>query len=186
MKLIVGLGNIGKEYEGTRHNIGFAAIDAIASANNVSIEQEKFGGKYVSFQKNGEKIILLKPQRYINLSGEVIIKYVNFYDIPISDILIIHDDLDLPVGSYRLKLQGSSGGHNGLKDIEAHLKTREYKRIKIGISNNKNIDTKDYVLGKFSKSDQEELTKIIDIMPNILDDYLSMKFDNVMNKYNKK
>ena len=137
MKLIVGLGNPGKEYENTRHNMGFVMIDEIASSLNCNINQEKFGGLYTKVNIGGENIILLKPQKYINLSGEVIQKYVDYFKIDISDILIISDDLDMPVGKIKLKLSGSSGGHNGLKNIELHLKTKNYKRIKIGISNNK-------------------------------------------------
>lgn len=185
MKLIVGLGNPGREYEKTRHNIGFMSIDEIANYNGVSFNKEKFGGIYTELNVNQEKIILLKPQRYINLSGEVIKKYVDFYKINIDDVLIISDDLDLEVGKIKLKLKGGSGGHNGLKNIELHLKTKDYKRIKIGISNNKQIDTKDYVLGKVTKEEQEKLNNIIKIMPNVFDDYLKLTFENLMNKYNK-
>ncbi len=186
MKLVVGLGNIGKEYEGTRHNVGFMAIDAIAQSNNITIETEKFGGKYTILHKFDEKILLLKPQRFINLSGEVLKKYVDFYDIALGDIFVICDDLDLPVGSFRLRYQGGSGGHNGLKNIELHLKTQQYKRMKIGISNNKNIDTKDYVLGKLNHEEKEQIQKIIDMVPQIFDDFLTKSYDNVMNQYNKK
>lgn len=186
MKLVVGLGNIGKEYEGTRHNVGFMAIDAIAQANNTTIETEKFGGKYTILHKFGEKILLLKPQRFINLSGEVLKKFVDFYDIALEDIWVIGDDLDLPVGTFRLRYQGGSGGHNGLKNIELHLKSQQYKRMKIGISNNKNIDTKDYVLGKFSPEEKKEIDDIIHLVPQIFDDFLTKAYDNVMNQYNKK
>ncbi len=186
MKLVVGLGNIGKEYEGTRHNVGFMAIDAIAHANNVTIETEKFGGKYTILHKFDEKILLLKPQRFINLSGEVLKKFIDFYDIALDDIWVIGDDLDLPVGTFRLRYQGGSGGHNGLKNIELHLKSQQYKRMKIGISNNKNLDTKDYVLGKFSQEEKKEIDHIIQIVPQIFDDFLTKSYDNVMNQYNKK
>lgn len=186
MKLVVGLGNIGKEYEETRHNVGFMAIDKIAKDNDVTIETEKMGGKYVIMHKFDQKILLLKPQKFINLSGEVIKKYMDFYDISLEDVFIISDDLDLPVGSYRLRYQGGSGGHNGLKNIELHLKTQQYKRMKIGISNNKSMDTKDYVLGKFSKEEKDLLSPIIDMMPKMFDAFLTMSYDNVMNQYNKK
>ncbi len=186
MKLVVGLGNIGKEYEGTRHNVGFMAIDAIAQTNNVTIETEKFGGKYTILHKFDEKILLLKPQRFINLSGEVLKKFVDFYDIALEDIWVIGDDLDLPVGTFRLRYQGGSGGHNGLKNIELHLKSQQYKRMKIGISNNKNIDTKDYVLGKFSSEEKKEIDDIIHLVPQIFDDFLTKSYDNVMNQYNRK
>ena len=186
MKLIVGLGNPGKEYENTRHNIGFMTIDKFASKLGVSINKDKFNGLYCDTNIGGEKVILLKPQSYINLSGEVIRKYVDFFKINLEDILIIHDDLDLAVGTYKVKQQGSSGGHNGLKNIELHLGTQEYKRIKIGISNNKLMDTKDYVLGKLSKEETEEIEKVKDIVLNILDDYFKLDFNSLMNKYNHK
>ena len=184
MKLIVGLGNPGREYELTRHNIGFQTIDKFADKLGVSITKSKFNGLYSETIIDEEKVILLKPQSYINLSGEVIRKFVNFYKIDISDILIIHDDLDLSVGIYKLKQKGSSGGHNGLKNIELHLGTQEYKRIKIGISNNKNMDTKDYVLGKLSKEENEKLDEVKNIVLEVLDDYFKVSFSDLMAKYN--
>lgn len=184
MKLIVGLGNPGREYENTRHNIGFMCIEKIAEYFKVNFDSNKFNGLYTQFNHNGEKIVLLKPGKYMNLSGEVIRDFVKFFKIDINDILIICDDLDTNVGTYRLRYKGSSGGHNGLKNIELHLNTKEYKRIKIGISNNKLIDTKDYVLGKFTRDEKELLNPIIDKMPNIIEDYLTLSFDRLMNKYN--
>ena len=186
MKLIVGLGNPDKEYENTRHNIGFMAIDSILKKYNVSNFKEKHNGIYYELSFDNEKVILLKPQKYMNLSGEVIKKYVDFYKIDVKDILVISDDLDLPLGTYRLREKGSSGGHNGLKNIELHLHTNEYKRIKIGISNNKNIDTKDYVLGRLSNVEKEEIRKVLDIIPSIFEDYMKIDFVKLMNKYNHK
>ncbi len=186
MKLIVGLGNPGKEYEKTRHNIGFMTIDKYADKLGVSITKEKYNGLYAETIINSEKVILLKPQSYINLSGEVIRRFIDFYKIDIEDILIIHDDLDLEVGTYRVKQHGSSGGHNGLKNIELHLGTQEYKRIKIGISNNKLMDTKDYVLGKISKEEQEKIDEVKNVVMDILDDYFKITFDQLMAKYNHK
>ena len=184
MKLIVGLGNPGREYNNTRHNIGFMCIEKIAEYFKVDFDSNKFNGLYTQFNYNDEKIILLKPQKYMNLSGEVIRDFVNFYKIDVSDILVICDDLDTDIGTYRLRYKGSSGGHNGLKNIELHLSTNEYKRIKVGISNNKTIDTKDYVLGKFTKDEMDLINPIINKMPSIIEDYLKIPFDNVMNKYN--
>lgn len=184
MKLIVGLGNPGREYEKTRHNIGFMCLDKIASYFNIDFNMNKFNGIYTQFNYNGEKVILLKPLKYMNLSGEVVREFVNFFKIDINDILIICDDLDTSVGTYRLRYKGSSGGHNGLKNIELHLNSRDYKRIKIGISNNKNMDTKDYVLGKFSKDELDLINPIIDNIPYIIEDFLNLSFDRVMSKYN--
>lgn len=184
MKLIVGLGNPGREYENTRHNIGFMCLDVVANHFNTTFNKSKFSGEYAEFNYNNEKIILLKPGKYMNLSGEVIRDYVNFFKIDIVDILIIYDDLDTQVGTYRLRYKGSSGGHNGLKNIELHLNTKEYKRLKIGISNNKLLDTKDYVLGKFSSEEKELINQVINKVPIIIEDYLNISFENLMNKYN--
>ncbi len=186
MKLIVGLGNPGKEYENTRHNAGFKFIDEYAKSKGLTFNQNKFKGLYTTFINNGEKIILLKPQKYMNLSGEVVRDFVNFFKINIEDILIICDDLDTPLGKIKIKYKGSSGGHNGLKNIEQNLNTNEYKRIKIGISNDKNQDRINYVIGKMPKEDLEKLNEVISHSPEILNDYLTLKFDNLMNKYNTK
>lgn len=185
MKLIVGLGNIGTEYDKTRHNIGFMAIDTLCRKYNIEMNRRKFSGLYGEGFIDGEKVIVLKPEKYMNLSGEVVADFVKFYKINIEDILIIHDDLDLPVGRYKLKYKGSPGGHNGLKNIELHLHTNIYKRMKIGISNNKNIDTKDYVLGKFHSDELELLLPILEIVPDITLDFVEKDFDYVMNKYNR-
>ena len=185
MYLVVGLGNPGKEYEKTRHNIGFMMIDYIAEKRNISFNREKMGGLYAEDNVDGEKVILLKPQKYINLSGEVIGAYVDYFKIPIENILIINDDMDLEVGTFKLRLSGSSAGHNGLKNIELHLATKDYKRIKIGIGKNKMIDKKDYVLGKLSNEDFKKLEDLRPIMFDIYSDYFKMTFTNLMNKYNR-
>jgi len=186
MKLIVGLGNPGTEYENTRHNMGFFYIDYFANKNNISINKEKFNGLYNEININSDKVILLKPQSYINLSGEVIKKFVDYFKIELQDILIISDDLDTELGKYRLRPSGSSGGHNGLKNIELMLNTKDYYRLKVGISNNKMIDTKNYVL---SKLDQESLTirdNNKEIICDIINDFLKLDFNKLMAKYNKK
>ncbi len=184
MKLIVGLGNPGKEYENTRHNIGFIFIDNFAKSLGINIEKEKFNGLYTQITINNEKVILLKPLSFMNLSGEVVRRYVDFFKLDINDILIINDDLDLDFGRIRLRQSGSSGGHNGLKNIAQHLNTEKFKRLKIGISNDKAIDTKDYVLGKFNKEEQEKLDSLKEKINDILNDYLTIDFDKLMGKYN--
>jgi len=184
LKLIVGLGNTGREYERTRHNIGFMAIDRIVDSLGISFDRNKFNGSYCVTNVGGEKVMFLKPLEYMNLSGNVISRFVKFFDIDVSDILIIHDDLDMDLGRIKLRSHGSSGGHNGLKNIEANLGTQEYKRLKVGISNDKRFNTKDYVLGKFSSSDMDVLDPILDKVPLIFNDFLSMDFNMLMNKYN--
>ena len=182
MKLIVGLGNKGNEYNNTRHNVGFMVVDNYINKNNLTLKS-KLDGLYAETIINGEKVIFLKPQNYINLSGDVINKYIKYFKIDIKDILVIHDDMDLEIGTFKIRYKGGSAGHNGLKNIEANLKTNEYKRIKIGISKN-NIDKVDYVLGKFSSTELSKLNKVIDITYNIIEDFVSLSFENLMNKYN--
>lgn len=186
MRLIVGLGNPGKEYETTRHNIGFYMIDNYVEHHGLDGWKSKFNGLYIETNLFGEKVIFLKPQSYMNLSGGVVRKFVDFYKIDTNDILVISDDLDLNIGNFKLKDKGSSGGHNGLKDIERNLGTQEYSRLKIGIANNKLIDTKDYVLGKFSKDDLNIYRNLVDTVVNIIDDYFELDIKSLMNKYNRK
>ncbi len=186
MKMIVGLGNPGNEYINTRHNIGFMTLDNYIKTKNISVYKNKFNGLYVKAKIKNEDVIFLKPQMYINLSGVVIKKYIDYFKVDISDVLIISDDLDLEIGRYKLKSSGSSGGHNGLKNIELELGTQNYKRLKIGISNNKNIDTKDYVLGKLTESDLKTYTEIFKVTDLIIDEFLFNDFDKVMSKYNHK
>ena len=187
MKLIVGLGNPGKEYENTRHNIGFSIVDFYLDSKGSShIFKEKFNGLYYQTEINSEKVIFLKPLSYMNLSGGVVRKYVDYFKIDISDILIISDDMDLNVGNFKLKDKGSSGGHNGLKDIERCLGTSVYKRLKVGISKSNLSDVKDYVLGKLSVEENKTMNDIKIILCDVLNDYFYIDFVSLMNKYNRK
>ena len=155
MKLIVGLGNPGKKYEKTRHNIGFMAIDFYAKKNNLEF-QKKFNGLYFEQIINNEKVIFVKPQTYMNLSGNCVREFVNFYNIDLSDILVIYDDYNFEVGTFRIRRDGSAGGHNGIKNIIENLKSENIKRVRVGISKNL-IPLEDYVLQKFSKEDADSL-----------------------------
>ena len=184
MILIVGLGNPGNEDNNTRHNVGFTIIDNLATKLGVEVNNNKHSGLFCQTIINNEKVILLKPQKFINLSGEVIKSFISYYKIEIDDILIIHDDLDLEIGTCKLRNRGSSGGHNGLKSIESNIGTDEYKRLKIGISNNKNMATRDYVLGSFSKEEELIIGRIIDRAQDIILDYIKLDFSSLMNKYN--
>lgn len=186
IKLIVGLGNPGKQYEKTRHNMGFMVLDKIAEQLEVYKWKERDGALYFDCYLDMCKVVFIKPQKYINLSGDVLIKFVKFLDVKTEDILIISDDLDLPVGSLKIKEKGTSGGHNGLKNIEENLKTTEYKRIKIGISNDKTIDTKDYVLGKLSTSELKRIDPILEKAKNAALESIGHPFNEIMSKYNVK
>ena len=157
MFVIVGLGNPTAQYEGTRHNAGFDVIDVLAEKYNISVDARKcraFCGKGVIA---GQKVLLVKPQTYMNLSGESVGGIVNYYKIdPESDLLVIYDDISLDVGQLRIRKKGSAGGHNGIKSIIAHLGTTVFPRIKVGVGEKpKNYDLADYVLGHFSKQERE-------------------------------
>ena len=186
MKLIVGLGNPGREYENTRHNIGFQLLDYIADRKNLDFSKEKFNGKYAEYNVDGEKIILVKPLSYMNLSGNVVSRFANFYKIDVNDILVIQDDLDMRFGRIKIVNNSSSGGHNGIRDIEKFLGSKEYVRLKIGISNDRTKDTKDYVLGNFNKEDIDKLNEIYDNLVNVIDDFCNISLEMLKSKYNNK
>lgn len=183
MKLIVGLGNPGKEYENTRHNTGFMALDYFANKNNLTFKLEtKLEGLISSTNINGEKVYLLKPVTYMNLSGNSISKVLNYYKIDVKDMLVIHDDLDLDVGVIRVRNHGSAGGHNGLKSIISHI-GENFNRCKIGIS--KSNDTIAHVLGKFSKEEMASINLAIEKVNDLISDFINNKtLDVIMNKYN--
>ena len=185
MKLIVGLGNPGNEYVDTRHNIGYSLLDYLCKDTNV-VYRNKFNSNYVEVMINGEKIILVKPLTYMNLSGIAVKNFVDFYKVDIDDILIIQDDLDMNLGKIKFVYDSSSGGHNGIKDIEKYLNTKKYLRLKIGISNDKNRDTKDYVLGKFSTNEIKILENKFTDLNNFINDYIIMNRDVLIGKYNTK
>lgn len=182
MKLVVGLGNPGKKYKSTKHNIGFMCLDAYFESKKLKFKIEKrFNG--LAF-KNGNTMFL-KPHTFMNNSGQSIVTLMEYYNVDVEDVLIIYDDLDLPLGKIRLREKGSSGGHNGLKSIINHINTEEFKRVRVGIDSNPLIETKDYVLGKFSKEDLKVVKETISTVEEIIDDFVNNKsFINIMNEYN--
>ena len=186
MKLIVGLGNIGEEYENTRHNMGFMLVDRYLEYKNIPLKfKEKLNAMYVETTINNEKVIFIKPTTYMNNSGMAVRAFLDFYKLDVQDILVISDDLDLDLGKFRLRRNGSSGGHNGLKSIISHLNSDDFKRLRIGISNDKD-DVINYVLSKFSKKELNEIDTMYDTLVKVLDDYFVMDFTSLMSKYNRK
>lgn len=159
MKIIAGLGNPTREYEGTRHNIGFSVIDKLAEQYNISMTEKKHKAICGKGIIEGEKVVLLKPQTYMNLSGESIGEAVNYYKVdPEEDLIVIYDDIDLDVGRLRIREKGSAGGHNGMKNIIAHLGTEVFPRIRVGVgAKPKGSDLADYVLGRFPKEELEDI-----------------------------
>ncbi len=188
MKLVIGLGNPGNNYENTRHNMGWMAIDQFAKDNNVEMHLEpKFQGILGSVSINNEKTILLKPVTYMNLSGESVIKVMNFYKIDSNDILVISDDLDSPLGRIRLRAKGSAGGHNGHKNIVQHIGTENYKRIKLGIDRSDVIPVIDWVLKKFTKEELKELEPVFDKVSKAIYEFCSgIDFMKISSKYSEK
>lgn len=166
MWLIVGLGNPGEKYTATRHNIGFVVVDELMRKHSFSEPTDKFKGKLSTGTIEGEKVAVLKPQTYMNLSGESVRAAMDFYKLEPSQIIVIHDEIDLPFGEIRAKKGGGSAGHNGLKSITKHLGTPDYIRIRFGVSHPRElglkIDVSDYVLGKFTASEQAELEPLVE------------------------
>ncbi|MGL5258616.1 MAG: aminoacyl-tRNA hydrolase [Lachnospiraceae bacterium] len=188
MKILVGLGNPTKQYDNTRHNIGFDVIDFIAKENHISMLEKKhkaFIGKGII---NGEKVILAKPQTYMNLSGESVREIVDYYKVSFeTELFILYDDISLDVGQIRIRKKGSAGGHNGIKSIINHLGSEAFCRIKIGVGDKpKYIDLADYVLGHFTKKEREIMLECSKDIEKAVELLVHGEIDQAMNLYNKK
>ena len=185
MKLIVGLGNPGKKYENTRHNTGFAVIDRTLAKLNVELDKNKFNADYTMINRNGEKIYILKPLTYMNLSGEAVVPFMKYFNIDPEDLVVVHDDLDLPVGKIRLRQSGSCGGQNGMRNIIDLLGDSNIKRIRVGIGKDPLIPVVDYVLGKTKKEDLEVYNQTLDKASDALIYWLDHDdFGKVMSNFN--
>ncbi len=185
MKMIVGLGNPGKKYEFTRHNIGFLAVDEISKKLTIETYQSKFSAHVASSEYKGQKIIVCKPQTYMNLSGDAVRSIANYYKVEIKDIIVISDDMDLPVGKIRIRPFGGAGGQKGLKNIIDRLNTNEFPRIRIGIGKNQQIDAADYVLGKFEKENYDLYISSIKQATEAALIFATEGLEKAMNTYNK-
>jgi peptidyl-tRNA hydrolase, PTH1 family len=154
MKIVVGLGNPGRRYEGTRHNVGFAVLDSLARGPGATKFQSRFQAAVAELNENGEKILLVKPETFMNLSGHSVRQVVDFYQLPLDDLLVVCDDINLPLGKLRFRARGTHGGHNGLKDIQSHLGTTAYPRFRIGVGTPPEAEAIDHVLGRFRPSER--------------------------------
>lgn len=186
MYIIAGLGNPGKKYEGTRHNIGWQVIDTLAEKHHIRVMESKFKGLTGKGMIGGEKVILLKPLTYMNLSGESVREAVNFYKIDEKgELIVIADDISLDVGRIRIRKKGSAGGHNGLKNIIAHLGHEEFMRIKLGVGDKPaGYDLVDYVLGHFSREEEKILAQARENAALAVESIIEEGIDTAMNKYN--
>ena len=187
MKLIVGLGNPGTEYVATRHNIGFRAVDSLAEAYRIPIHKNKFKALIGEGTVFGERLILMKPQTYMNLSGEAIRACMDWNKLTISDIIIIYDDVSLEVGQLRIRKTGSAGGHNGIKSIIAHLGSQDFMRIKVGVGEKPaGWDLANYVLGKFSDEEIKIMSARFEDIEKAIQITLQKGAEQAMNQYNVK
>ena len=183
MILIVGLGNPGKQYEQTRHNIGFDVIDYMANKYNIDVNREKFKGICGEGFIENKKVILLKPLTYMNLSGESLRAIMDFYKLSNEDVLVLYDDISLEVGRIRIREKGSAGGHNGIKSIIAHLGSDIFSRIKIGVGQPKS-DLVNHVLGKFSKEEREVLEETLKAVVDSVEVIIKTDTKEAMNRFN--
>lgn len=189
MKLIAGLGNPGKEYQNTRHNSGFMAVDLLAEKLGTSISTNKFNALIAQTRIEGEAVLLMKPLTYMNESGSAVSQAVSYYKIEPEDILILHDDMDLPVGSLRIRKKGSAGGQKGMKSIISCLNTDEIARIRIGVGHSEKGNHKvvpDWVLSPVSKADREAFDTVLKAASDAAYAWVYKDMDKVMSEYNIK
>ena len=187
MFLIVGLGNPERKYEGTRHNVGFEAIDAISKKFGIDVNQKEHKGIVGKGMINGHKVILAKPLTYMNLSGECVYPLTEYYDIdPTAELLVLSDDISLSTGNIRVRKKGSAGGHNGLKNIIHLVGTNEFPRVRIGVGECENGDLVSHVLGRYNAEDREKVDSSMDKVIGAVELFLEGDLDSAMNKYNVK
>ena len=184
--IVAGLGNPGSKYNNTRHNIGFETLDYIADKNNVSVTKAKFSALYGVWETEGRKVMLLKPQTFMNLSGEAVMQAAKFYKVPAENIIVIFDDVSLDVGKMRIRAKGSAGGHNGIKSIISHM-GQEFPRIKMGVGQkpHPDYDLADWVLGKFTESDRKLLADRFEDAHRAVKLMVSGDSQKAMNLYNR-
>lgn len=186
MIVIAGLGNPGKKYENTRHNMGFLTIDRIAEKNDIKVNKIKHRALVGDGFISGHKVLLVKPQTYMNLSGESLREVINYYNVDIEDLIVIYDDFDIETGSLRIRKKGSAGSHNGMKSVIYQLKDDGFPRVRVGIGKSGSLDWKDFVLGKVGGAESDAISQAISNAADAVECMISEGIDIAMNKYNKK
>jgi PTH1 family peptidyl-tRNA hydrolase len=184
MKIVVGLGNPGKKYDGTRHNVGFAVVDALAEGPGVGCSQRRFDAQVAELREGDEKVLLLKPETFMNLSGRSVRQAVDFYQVASADLLVVCDDINLPLGKLRFRSRGTHGGHNGLRDIQSHLGTTVYSRLRIGVDAPPEDGAVDYVLGRFRPSEKPIIADAIQKAVQGVVLWVREGIEPCMNQYN--
>ncbi|MCK8817029.1 aminoacyl-tRNA hydrolase [Natroniella sulfidigena] len=184
MKLVVGLGNPGYKYQFTRHNVGFMVLNLLADEHNLNLKREEKKAIVGKLRVGSEKVILAKPQTFMNNSGQAVRSLADYYNIEFEDILIVYDDLDLELGRFKIKPKGGHGGHNGIKSIFNHLQTKEFPRLKVGIGRPEHRSVVDYVLGEFSQQEEKELESVLTTACDAIKVFLTEGLQQAMNQYN--
>ena len=185
MKLIVGLGNPGAKYAGTRHNAGFSVIDELAERHNIKVDTCKHKALIGKGVINGEKVILAMPQTFMNLSGESVRAIMDFYKLTVDDLIVVYDDIDLDVGKIRIREKGSAGGHNGMKNIILHSGSQDFVRVRVGVGKKpEHMDLADHVLGRFSDEDRQNVEEAIKNAMDAAVLIMQDETDRAMNLYN--
>ncbi len=184
MKVVVGLGNPGKRYAGTRHNVGYAVVDMLAESPRCGRFQARFQAQIAEWLEDENKVLLVKPETFMNLSGHCVRQIVDFYQLPLSDLLVVCDDVNLPLGKLRARARGTHGGHNGLRDIQSHLGTSEYSRLRIGVDNPGGDDMVDHVLGRFRSGESNVMDEAIPTAAEAVAFWIQNGIEKCMNQYN--
>jgi PTH1 family peptidyl-tRNA hydrolase len=183
MKVVVGLGNPGSRYAGTRHNVGYAVMDALAESPRAGRFQSRFQAQVAELVEEPEKVLLVKPETFMNLSGQCVRQALDFYQVPLSDLLVVCDDINLPLGKLRLRARGTHGGHNGLRDIQNHLGTTEYARLRIGVGS-PDEEAVDHVLGRFRPAERAVIDEAVLLAAQAVGVWIHDGIETCMNQYN--
>jgi len=183
MKVVVGLGNPGREYAGTRHNVGYAVVDYLAQSPRAGRFQSRFQALVAELIEDADKLLLVKPETFMNLSGRCVRQLMDFYQLPVEQLLVVCDDINLPLGKLRFRARGSHGGHNGLRSIQEHLGTAEYFRLRIGVERPAD-DAVDHVLGRFRPSERPVIEEAVAVAAEGVAVWVSQGIDACMNRYN--
>ena len=184
MKVVVGLGNPGSRYAGTRHNVGFAVVDVLAAAPGCGRWQSRFHAQVAELNEGGEKVLLVKPETFMNLSGRCVRQVLDFYHLEVADLLVVCDDINLPLGKLRFRARGTHGGHNGLRDIQNHLGTNEYPRLRIGVGAPDQDDAIDHVLSRFRPVEKPVIEEALQLAVQAAGVWVEKGIEICMNQYN--
>jgi PTH1 family peptidyl-tRNA hydrolase len=184
MRVVVGLGNPGSKYHGTRHNVGYAVVDALAAGPSAGKFQSRWQAQVCEMMEGDQKVLLVKPETFMNLSGRCVRQIVDFYQLEVSDLLVVCDDVNLPLGRLRARSKGTHGGHNGLRDIQNHLGTTEYARLRIGVDAGEKDDLIDHVLGRFRPSERPIIEDAIALAVQAVVVWIQQGIDVCMNRFN--